>query len=126
MLLLTSFAVMALLLSAIGLYAVLAYMVAQRTSELGLRMALGAQRADVLSLILKRGLALTGIGVAVGLAASVLLTRYVSSLLYGVRAFDPLTYIAVSTLLIVIALLASTAPALQASRVDPIKTLHEQ
>jgi predicted permease len=126
MLLLTSFAVMALLLSAIGLYAVLAYMVAQRTSELGLRMALGAQRADVLSLILKRGLALTGIGVAVGLAASALLTRYVSSLLYGVRAFDPLTYIAVSTLLIVIALLASTAPALQASRVDPIKTLHEQ
>jgi ABC-type antimicrobial peptide transport system permease subunit len=126
MLLLSSFAIMALLLAAIGLYGVLAYMVAQRSNEMGLRMALGAQRADVLTLILKRGLTLAGVGLLVGLAASAILTRYVSSLLYGVRTFDPLTYIAVSTLLIVIALLASTAPALQASRVDPIKTLREQ
>jgi predicted permease len=125
MLLLTSFAVMALLLSAIGLYAVLAYMVAQRNSELGLRIALGAQRGDLLALILKKGLRLAGIGLAVGLAASALLTRYVSSLLYRVHAYDPLTYVAVSVLLLVIALLASAAPALQASRVDPIRTLRE-
>ena len=126
MLLLTSFAVMALLLSAIGLYAVLAYMVAQRTSELGLRMALGAQRADVLKLILKRGLVLTGVGLAGGLAASAVLTRYLSSQLYEVRAFDPLTYIGVSLLLIVIAFIASAGPALQAAQVDPIETLREQ
>jgi ABC-type antimicrobial peptide transport system permease subunit len=126
MLLLTSFAVMALLLSAVGLYAVLAYMVAQRTNEMGLRMALGAQRGDVLGLILKRGLRLAGIGLILGLAASALLTRFVSSLLFGVRAFDPVTYLAVSALLVVIALLASTAPALQAARVDPIRTLRDQ
>jgi putative ABC transport system permease protein len=126
MLLLTSFAVMALLLSAVGLYAVLAYMVAQRTNEMGLRMALGAQRGDVLALILKRGLRLAGIGLVIGLAASALLTRFVSSLLYGVHAFDPVTYIGVSALLVLIALLASTAPALQAARVDPIRTLRDQ
>ncbi len=126
MLLLTSFAVMALLLSAIGLYAVLAYMVSQRTSELGLRMALGAQRADVLKLILKRGLVLTGVGLATGLAASAVLTRYLASQLYEVHAFDPLTYIGVSLLLIVIAFIASAGPALQAAQVDPIETLREQ
>jgi putative ABC transport system permease protein len=126
MLLLTSFAVMALLLSAVGLYAVLAYMVAQRTNEMGLRMALGAQRGDVLGLILKRGLRLAGIGLAIGLAASALLTRFVSSLLFGVRAFDPITYIAVSALLAFIALLASAAPALQAARVDPMQSLRDQ
>ena len=125
-LLLTSFAGMALLLSAIGLYAVLAYMVAQRANEMGLRIALGAQRRDVLLLILKRGLMLSGIGLIAGLAVSALLTRSVSSLLYGVHAFDPVTYIGVSALLTCIALLASTVPALQAARVDPIKTLHDQ
>jgi ABC-type antimicrobial peptide transport system permease subunit len=83
-------------------------------------------RGDLLALILKRGLALAGIGVAVGLAASALLTRYVASLLYGVHAFDPITYIGVCALLIVIALVASTVPALQASRVDPIRTLRDQ
>ena len=126
MLLLTSFAGMALLLSAVGLYSVLAYMVAQRTSELGLRMALGAQRADVLRFILKQGLLLTGIGLLAGLAGSALLTRYLSSLLFGVGAFDPLTYIGVSLLLLTIALIASAGPALQAMQVDPIKTLREQ
>ena len=115
-----------LLLSAVGLYSVLAYMVAQRTSELGLRMALGAQRADVLRLILKQGLLLTGVGLLAGLAGSALLTRYLSSLLFGVGAFDPLTYIGVSLLLLTIALIASAGPALQAMQVDPIKTLREQ
>jgi ABC-type antimicrobial peptide transport system permease subunit len=101
-------------------------MVAQRTSELGLRMALGAQRGDVLALILKKGLRLAVIGLVTGLAASALLTRFVASQLYGVKAFDPVTYIGVSALLLAIAFLASAAPALQASRVDPMKTLRDQ
>ncbi len=101
-------------------------MVAQRSNEMGLRIALGAQRADILKLILSRGLTLAGIGLALGIAVSGLLTRYVASLLFGVHAFDPVTYIGVSALLIAIALLASATPALQASRVDPIKTLRDQ
>ena len=125
-LLLSSFAVMALLLSAVGLYAVLSYMVAQRTSEMGLRMALGAQRGDVLKLILRRGLVLAGIGLAVGLAASAMLTRLIASQIYGVHAFDPVTYVAVTALLVAISLLASVAPAWRAARVDPMKTLREQ
>jgi len=125
-LLLSSFAVMALLLSAVGLYAVLSYMVAQRTNEMGLRMALGAQRGDVLKLILKRGLVLAGIGVMIGLGASAVLTRFISSQIYGVHAFDPVTYIVVTGLLTAISLLASAAPAWRAARVDPMKTLREQ
>ena len=125
-LLLSSFAVMALLLSAVGLYAVLSYMVAQRTNEMGLRMALGAQRGDVLALILKRGLVLAGIGLVIGLAASAILTRFISSQIYGVHAFDPVTYIAVTGLLIAISFLASAAPAWRAARVDPMKTLRDQ
>ena len=90
-LLLACFAGMALLLSAIGLYAVLSYMVAQRTSEIGVRMALGAQRADVLRLIVKRGLALALTGIGIGLAAAVLLTRFMAGMLFGVPPIDPLT-----------------------------------
>ncbi len=126
MLLLSSFAAMALLLSAIGLYAVLSYTVAQRTNEMGLRMALGARRADLLTLILRRGLLLAGAGVAVGVAGSAVLTRFVSSMLYGVHAFDPATYLSVTALLIVISLLSSLAPAWRAARVDPMKTLRDQ
>jgi len=125
-LLLSSFAVMALLLSAVGLYAVLSYMVAQRANEMGLRMALGAQRGDVLKLILKRGLVLAGIGLVIGLGASAVLTRFISSQIYGVHAFDPVTYIVVTGLLTAISLLASAAPAWRAARVDPMKTLREQ
>ena len=126
MLLLTTFAVMALLLAAVGLYAVLSYMVAQRTNEMGLRLALGAQRGDVLRLILKRGLALAVIGIVAGLAVSSLLTRFVSSLLYGVHAFDPLTYISVTAIFLLIALAASAVPALRAAHVDPGRSLREQ
>ncbi|MFY9937139.1 MAG: ABC transporter permease [Silvibacterium sp.] len=125
-LLLTSFAVMALLLSAVGLYAVLSYMVAQRANEMGLRIALGAQRGDVLSLILKRGLGLAGVGLIVGLAASALLTRFISSQIYGIHAFDPITYVVVTGLLVAVSLIASAAPAWRAARVDPMKTLREQ
>ena len=125
-LLLSSFAAMALLLSAVGLYAVLSYMVAQRTGEMGLRLALGAQRADLLALILRRGLVLAAIGAALGLAASSLLTRVISSQLYGVHAFDPLTYLGVTALLVVVSAIASLSPAWRASRVDPMRTLRDQ
>ncbi len=126
MALLSSFAAMALLLAAVGLYAVLSYMVAQRTNEMGLRLALGAQRGDVLRLILERGLALAGIGVVVGLAASAALTHFVSSLLYGVHAFDWPTYVVVTTVFLAISLIASAAPAMRAANVDPGTTLREQ
>ncbi len=125
-LLLSCFAGMALLLSAIGLYGVLSYMVAQRTSEMGLRMALGARRADLLALILRRGLILAAIGIVLGLSASAVLTRLVSSQLYGVGAFDPLTWMAVPVLLTAVSAMASLTPAWRAARVDPMKTLRDQ
>ena len=118
---------MALLLSAVGLYAVLSYMVAQRTNEMGLRMALGAQRGDVLALILKRGLvSRRNWGHASAWRPPAVLTRFIASQIYGVHAFDPVTYIVVTGLLVAISLLASAAPAWRAARVDPMKTLRDQ
>jgi ABC-type antimicrobial peptide transport system permease subunit len=124
--LITFFAAMALLLSAIGLYAVLSYMVAQRTLEIGLRLALGAQREDVLGLILRRGLLLAAAGLAIGLAVSLALTRFMADMLYGVRPFDPLTFAVVSGLLLLVSLVASSAPAFRAASLDPMRTLREQ
>ncbi len=124
--LITFFAVMALLLAAVGLYAVLAYMVAQRTLEIGLRLALGAQRESVVGLILRRGLLLAAIGLGIGVIASVILTRFLSDLLYGVKPLDPLTFLAVSALLMLVSLIASSAPAYRAARLDPMRTLREQ
>ena len=124
--LITFFAALALLLSAIGLYAVLSYMVAQRTLEIGLRLALGAQREDVLGLILRRGLLLAASGLAIGLVASLLLTRFLAEMLYGVQPFDPLTLVGVSAVLLLVSLIASGAPALRAARLDPMRTLREQ
>lgn len=126
MLLLSSFAAMALLLAAVGLYAVLSYMVAQRTNEMGLRLALGAQRGDVLRLVLERGLGLAGVGIVVGLAASAALTHFASSLLYGIRPFDWPTYLAVTVVFLFISIAASAAPAMRAAHVDPGTTLREQ
>ena len=125
-LLITFFAAMALLLSAIGLYAVLSYSVAQRTLEIGLRLALGAQRGDVLGLIVRRGVALAATGLAVGILVSLLLTRFMVGMLYGVRPFDPLTFVGVSVVLLLVSLIASTAPAYRAARLDPMNTLREQ
>ena len=124
--LITSFAVLALLLSAVGLYAVLSYMVAQRTLEIGLRLALGAQRDNVLNLILRRGMALTAIGLGIGIVASLVLTRFMQELLFGVRPFDALTFVAVSAVLLLVALIASGVPAYRAARLDPMQTLREQ
>jgi ABC-type antimicrobial peptide transport system permease subunit len=125
-LLLACFAGMALLLSAVGLYAVLSYMVAQRAGEIGVRMALGAQRGDVLSLIVRRGLVLALTGIGIGLAAAALLTRFMAGMLYGVQPFDPLTFAAVAALLLVVSVAASSAPAWRAARLNPMETLRDQ
>jgi putative ABC transport system permease protein len=124
--LVTFFAAMALLLSAIGLYAVLAYMVAQRTLEIGLRLALGAQRESVIGLILRRGMMLAAMGLAIGIVASMIFTRFLAEMLYGVKPLDPFTFVAVSAVLMLVSLIASSAPAYRAARLDPMKTLREQ
>jgi predicted permease len=126
--LLTAFALLALLLSALGLYSVLSYMVAQRTLEIGLRMALGAQRGDVLAWILRRGVLLAAAGLAVGLAASAFVTRLLSAsgMLYRIERFDPLTFVAVALLLLVVSVISSSAPALRAANLDPMQTLRDQ
>jgi putative ABC transport system permease protein len=118
-----SFALVATLLAAIGLYGVLAYSVAQRTREIGIRMALGAQRSDVLRMTLGGGLRLVLAGAAIGLVAALVLTRVMSSLLFGVGPTDPLTFISITIVLIGVAVLASYVPALRATRVDPMFAL---
>lgn len=123
MALLTGLAALALLLSAIGIYGVLAYVVTQQTREIGVRMALGAKRRVVFGLILARGARLAGIGIICGLIAAFGLTRLMKNLLYGVSAIDPLTFIAVVLVLVVVGLLASYIPARRAMRVDPMVSL---
>jgi putative ABC transport system permease protein len=120
------FAGLALLLSAIGIYAVLAYMVSQRKRELGIRMALGAQRWQILRLVLRNGMGLTLVGVACGIAASLALTRLLAGLLFDIRATDPLAFSAAAFLLVVTALLACYVPARKASRLDPIIVLRSE
>jgi predicted permease len=123
MLLLGVFAVLALVLAAVGIYGVMSYSVVQRTREIGIRMALGAQRRDVLKMTVGQGLKLVGIGVAIGLAAAVILTRVMSTLLFGVSATDPTTFVSISVVLIAVAVLASYIPALRATRIDPMLAL---
>ena len=115
--------VAALLLAAVGIYGVISYMVTQRTQEVGLRMALGAEPRDVLRLVVGQGMKLTLIGVAVGLLASFALTRVMSSLLYEVEPRDPLTFVGVWLLLVSTALVACWVPAKRASRLDPMASL---
>jgi putative ABC transport system permease protein len=117
------FGLLALVLAAVGLYGVLSYAAGQRTHEIGIRMALGAQRRDALGLILGQGMLLASIGLACGLAVSFAVTRLVSSLLYGVSATDPLIFLGVGTLLGLVALLACYVPARRAARVDPLVAL---
>jgi hypothetical protein len=114
---------LALLLAAVGLYGLMAYNVAQRTREIGVRMALGAARSDVLSMILRETLAMTGIGLALGLAGALGASRFIANLLYGVSAQDPLTLAAVSILLAAVAAVAGWIPARRATRVDPMVAL---
>ena len=124
--LLTCFAVCALLLAAVGLYAALSEMVARRTFEIGLRVALGAQRRDVFQFVVRRGLVLALIGLTLGLGGFVVAVRFVADMLYGVRSFDPLTLIGVSAILLCVSVLASAAPAWRAARLEPTVALREQ
>ncbi len=126
MMLLSLFSGIALVLASIGIYGVMSYSVTQRSRELGVRIALGARQSDVLRLVLRQGMSLALVGIAIGVGAALLLTRLIQSQLFGVRASDPLTFVAVALLLGGTALIANLVPALRAMRVDPAVVLREE
>jgi putative ABC transport system permease protein len=112
-----------MVLAATGIYGVMSYSVAQRTHEIGVRMALGARRSTVLALIIREGMLLVVVGLAIGLAGAFALTRVMSSLLFGVTAKDPITFVVVAILLSLVALIACYVPAQRATRIDPLEAL---
>jgi putative ABC transport system permease protein len=126
MLLFAVFSAVAVLLAAIGIYGVMAYSVGQRAGEIGIRMALGAHTGDVLGLVIRQGGRLVGLGLVVGLAGALSLTRLLESMLFGVRSYDPATFAAIVALLGLVALLACLLPARRAARVDPMTALRSE
>ncbi len=126
MILLDSFAAIALVLASIGLYGVISYLVGQRTHELGIRIALGAQRQNVLRLVLGHGLKVAAVGIGIGLVAAFGLTRLLSNMIYGVSITDPPTFLVITGVLLIVAILASLLPALRATRVDPLVALRNE
>jgi len=119
----TIFGLLALLLAMIGLYGTIAYAVTRRTHEIGIRMALGAKPTNVLGMVLRQGITLTLIGVAFGVVATFGATRLISSMIFGVSPYDPLTFVAVAAILTIVALLACCIPARRAMKVDPMVAL---
>jgi putative ABC transport system permease protein len=126
MLLLAIFAGLALVLAAVGMYGVMSYTVAQQTREIGIRIALGAKRVDVLKMTVNQALKLVGLGLVIGLPGAFILTRVMSSLLFGISATDPITFVSISLVVLAVALLASYIPALRATKVDPMIALRAQ
>ena len=117
------FASLALTLAGVGIYGIVAYSVTERTHEIGVRLALGAQRTDVLAMVVGQGMGMTAIGAVVGLVSGVALTRVMSSLLFGVSATDPWTFALITAVLAAVALVACYIPARRATRVDPMRAL---
>jgi putative ABC transport system permease protein len=120
------FSALALALAAIGIYGVMSYSVAQRTNEIGIRLALGASRTDLLQSIVRQGFTLAAIGIAIGVGVSLALTRVMGSLLFAVNAADPMTFITVGAGVACVALIACTIPGWRALRIDPLVALRRE
>jgi putative ABC transport system permease protein len=123
MILLAAFAALAVAMSCVGIFGVTSYLIGERTREIGVRMALGAQRSDVLRLVVGQGARMVFLGVLIGIAASLALTRLMSNQLYGVSARDPITFIGVAVVLLIVAVFACYIPARRATTIDPIIAL---
>jgi ABC-type antimicrobial peptide transport system permease subunit len=121
-----AFAAIALTLAAVGIYGVLSYLVARRTQEIGIRLAIGADRSQVMLMILRQGMTLAGAGIAAGVVAAFLMARLMQSLLYQVKPNDPGTFLVVPMVLVIVALLASLLPAFRATRVSPLTALRSE